>query len=191
MNRRDVLAGGGLALALAAVLAGQGGCLPSVFLNQTKQRTGNITFQFVNNTPYTAVFSYGTYDAWDNTPGAASLEQLRLAPNTSSSPTSVTCRRNAVVGTQDFLDRVLLIGTENFANFDPDAFSAVVQFSSAPTGSSAAGLPTAGTAQGQNRLLGVDYSCADQLVFKFFVDPDAPGGFRIDFDDILDKPANQ
>lgn len=185
------MAGGGLALVLAVLLAGQGGCIPSIFLNQTKQRTGNITIQFVNNTPYTAVFSYGTYDAWDNTPGLATLEQLRLAPNTSSTPTTVTCRRNAAVGTQDFVNRITLLGTDTFASFDPDAFSTVVQFSAAPTGSSAAGLPTAGTAVGQNRLLGVDYSCGDQLVFKFFVDPDATGGFRIDFDDILDKPANQ
>lgn len=191
MNRRDIVAGGGLALVLAAVLAGQSGCLTSVFLNQTKELTGDISFQFVNNTPYTAVFSYGTYNAWDHTPGPATLEQLRLDPYTSSTVTTVTCRRNAAVGTQEFLTRIVDVKADETDTFDADAFSAVVQFSAASSGSIAAGMPTAGTAEGQNRLLGVDYSCGDLLVFKFFVDADAPGGFRIDFEDILDVRANE
>lgn len=191
MNRRHILAGWGAVIALAAIVAVQMGCLTSVFLNLTKERTGDITFVFVNNTPYTAIFSFGTYDAWDHTPGEATLEQLRLSPNSSSTATTVTCRRNAAVGTQAFLTRVVDVQGDETSGFDADAFSANVIFSAATSGSSAAGLPTAGTAEGQERLLGVDFSCGDQLVFKFFEDPDAPGGFRIDFEVILDARANE
>jgi hypothetical protein len=70
--------------------------------------------------------------------------------------------------------------------FVPEAFDTVVHFSSAPAGSTGEGLPTQGTAEGIERLLGVDYSCEDQLVFTFVQDPDAPGGFRIDYQVIVD-----
>ncbi len=70
--------------------------------------------------------------------------------------------------------------------FDADAFDTVVHFSSAPSDSNAAALPTEGTALGREVLLGVDYSCADEIIFTFVQDPDAVGGFRIDFEVILD-----
>ena len=192
MNGRNALVAATLAAVMAGVFAGLGGCGTATLLNQTKERTGNVTMVFFNNTPYTASFSYGTWDEWDRSPGAVSLQQLRLAPNSSSSATSVTCRRNAAVATQAFYNRVIWTKTDqNTSNFDPEAFDVVIHFSAAPSGSDTQGLPTVGTAQGSEKLLGVDYSCADQLVFKFFQDPDAPGGFRVDFEDILDKPQGQ
>lgn len=188
MNRKNLVATGLSALTAAAMLAGLSGCVGTVLRNLTKQRTGDITMVFINNTSYTAAFSYGTWDAWDRTPGTPNLQQLRLAPNTASEPATVPCARNAAIGTQDFVDRVIATkADEALDDFDPDAFDTVVRFSSAPSDSGAAGLPTEGTALGIEKLLGVDYSCADQLVFTFVEDPDAPGGFRIDFEVILDK----
>jgi len=76
---------------------------------------------------------------------------------------------------------------EATTSFDADSFDTVVHFSAAASDSDAAALPTAGTALGVEKLLGVDYSCADLLVFTFTEDPDAEGGFRVDFEVILDQ----
>ena len=179
-----------VALAGAFVLVSFGGCLaPSFLLNQTAERTGNLTFDFVNNTRYRASFTFGVYDALDHTPGGVSFNQTRLEAGLSAISTGTQCARNAVVGTQEFLDRVLATDADETDDFDPDAFSAVVNFSSAPADSDIAALPDVGTANGIELLLGVDYSCDDRIVFTFEEDPDAPGGFRIDFLVIQDDPS--
>ncbi len=178
--------GGVVCVAGLAAMWGGGGCTAENYLNLTKERQGNVTFLFINNTGYNAAFSFGTYDAYDKTPGTANFEQLRLNAHTTSAAVSVPCFRNAAVGTEDFINRVLATDANDIDGFDPDAFDTVVRFSDAPAGSDASGLPTAGTANGIERLLGVDYSCADQLIFTFNEDPDAPGGFRIDFEVIAD-----
>ena len=45
----------------------------------------------------------------------------------------------------------------------------------------AAALATAGTAEGIEVRLGVDYACGDQLIFTFVEDAEANGGFRIEY----------
>ena len=191
MRRIDIAARGALAAAVG-LLAGLSGC-GEVWLNLTKERTGDATRQgtiavvFINNTPFRASFSYGLWDAWDKTPGQATLRQLRLEGNTSTAATTLSCQRNFAIGTQDFVDRVIETKGDQTTTFDPDAFGTVVNFSSAPAASDAAALPTEGTALGVEKLLGVDYSCADGLIFTFVQDPDAAGGFRIDFEVILDQ----
>ncbi len=191
MKRGNIVAGAGLVVA-AGLLGNLCGC-GDVWLNLTKERTGDasragtISVVFINNTPHRASFSFGVWDAWDKSPGPAALRQLRLEGSTSSAPASLSCQRNFAIGTQDFVDRVLETKADDTATFDPDAFGTVVNFSSAPTDSDAAALPTEGTALGVEKLLGVDYSCADRLIFTFVQDPDAAGGFRIDFEAILDE----
>ncbi|MCH8806298.1 MAG: hypothetical protein IH986_09450 [Planctomycetes bacterium] len=178
-----------LAIAGAFVLASFGGCLSPTFLaNQTAVRSGNLTFDFVNNTRFRASFSFGTFDALDRSPGNVGFEQMRLEAGLSASPTVAQCARNAVIGTQEFIDRVLATDSDQTDDFDADAFSTVVHFSSAPADSATAGLPDIGTATGLELLLGVDFSCDDRIVFTFEEDPDAPGGFRIDFVVIQDEP---
>lgn len=181
-----------ISLSLSAL---PGGCIPAfqtVLLNQTKERTGDITFVFQNATPYRAIFSYGTWDAWDRTPGAINLQQLRLDAYTTSDPATVPCARNAAVGTVGLIQRAVDTDADQaLADFDADAFDTVVRFSSAPEDSESAGLPTEGTAEGVEKLLGVEFSCLDQLIFTFVEDPDAPGGFRIDYTVILDVEKNQ
>jgi hypothetical protein len=179
-----------MALSMAGLLAGVAGC-GDLWQNLTTERTadrgGTIAVAFVNNTPYRASFSFGAWDAWDKSPGAVSLAQLRVEAGTATAPQSVPCRRNFAIGTQEFMDRVVVTRTdESTANFDPDVFVEGVNFSSAPTGSDAAALPTEGTARGVEKLLGVDFSCGDELVFTLVQDPDAEGGFRMDFELIVD-----
>lgn len=166
-----------------------GGCGSAVnYL--TEERAGNITFIFVNNTSVRASFSFGTFDSLDRPDGPASLQQLRLEAMNSSAPTSVTCRRNAVVGTQEFINRVIQTNGDEGANFDADAFDDVVHFSSAPQNSPLAAVATDGTAAGTDKLLGIDYTCGDTLIFTFNADPAAPGGFRIDLQVIQDVEDN-
>lgn len=179
----------GWALAALTGIVGMllSGC--DAFLNQTAERNGSITVAFVNNTPYRAAFSYGTYDPLDLSPqpGPTELQQLRLEAGTSSASVTVACRRTLAIGTQAYVDRAVANDADLAASFDADAFDAVVHFSSAPQDSDAAALPTAGTAAGVEKLVGVDFSCGDQLLFTFVQDPHAPGGFRTDFSVVVNR----
>lgn len=168
------------------------GCPGDLLSNLTEEVSGNISVQFINNTDTRAIFSFGGYDALDrNPPGPAQLLQLRVEALQSSTVQALTCRRNIAIGTDEFLNRVLDVNADAIANFDADAFSANVSFSSAPVDSTAAGLPTDGTARGSERRLGVDFSCGDLLLFTFNADATAPGGFRIDFAVVPDVEADQ
>lgn len=151
--------------------------------NQIEPRQGDIQFIFVNNTPFRAVFSYGTYDELDrDPPGPVALNQIRIEGNQTTAPVTVTCRRNAAIGTDAFIERCRNVQADRTVNnFDPDAFTPEVNFSSAGATGTAAGLPTEGTARGRMVKLGVDYGCRDRLFFIFEQDADAPGGFRIDY----------
>lgn len=190
VRRRLILCLGVGGLMTAALLAA-GGCPSGLAQYLVAERTGNISIQFVNNTPFRASFSYGTWDELDrNPPGTVTLLQLRLAANSSSTVSTAPCRRNMAVGTQPFVDRVLATKADETTNFDPDAFGTVVNFSSAAANSTAAALPTEGTAAGREVLIGRDYSCADRLIFTFVQDSAAPGGFRIDYEVIKDTTRN-
>ena len=191
MRRRAVAISGILALAAAGAFSVLNGCTGQIVLNLTKERTGNVSVIFINNTPYAAGFSYGTWDAWDRSPGAVELHQLSVDPHSSGEVGEATCRRNFSVATQRFVDRVLATKSDQTDTFIPEIFDTVVHFTRGLTGSDVAGLPTAGTAAGVELLRGIDYSCADEIIFTFVEDHDAPGGFRIDHEVILDAVANQ
>lgn len=180
------VAAAGLALALQS---GSGCTNTTLFQNLTAERQGNVTVQFVNNTRFRAAFTFGSFDSLDRlTPGIVELQQLRVEANTASTAVNLTCRRNIAIATREFVERVIETDTDdNTANFDREAFGEVVNFSDAPSDSEFASLPTAGTARGREVLLGVDFSCNDRLIFTFEADPNAPGGFRIDFVAILDE----
>lgn len=177
--------------ALGLLLAGQSSCT-NVFHYLTQQRSGNITVQFNNNTPFRAAFSFGTYDSLDrNPPGPVSLTQLRLEANSSSTPVTAPCRRDAAIGTAEYTQRVIDTGGDAGANFDLDAFNTVINFSSEPADGVGAALPTEGTAAGFVAHLGVHYKCGDLLIFTFEVDPNAPGGFRADLSVVPAQPSDQ
>lgn len=175
------------AAAAVALFGMVASCGPNFANYLTEERSGNIQFQFINNTSARASFSFGTYDKLDrNPPGIVTIQQLRLEAHTSSSPASILCRREASVGTADFVERVIVTNADATSTFDADAFDDVVHFSTSPSDSDTAASPTAGTALGTERRLGVDFTCGDRLIFTFQEDPDAPGGFRVDFSVIPD-----
>lgn len=177
---------GCIAIALAAAGA-LSGCRPEFFANQFQERSGNISYLFVNNTPFRASFTFGNYDPLDLPAGPVNFMQLRLEGFTSSAAIDLECRRIAAVGTPELVERIIRVMGDSQDNFDADALSATVNFSAAPSTSEAAALPTAGTARGLERRLGVEFTCADRLVFVFQEDPSAPGGFRIDYSVIPDE----
>ncbi len=173
--RRAVLTATAFVTALAIA-----GC--DLVYNMIEERSGNVTILIINNTPYRASFTIGSYDAWDrNPPGRVEFEQRRLEAHSTEPTFGLACKRNIAIGTQALVDRILDTDGDDRSGFDADAFDDVVHFSSAPVDSTAAALPTVGTAQGIEVLLGVDFACEDELIFTFEEDPDAPGGFRIDF----------
>jgi len=175
-------------VALSALLAG--GCTSDLLYNITEERTGNIEVVFINNTPYRASFTCGTFDSLDrNPPGQVALLQQRIEAFTTTAPNVLACRRNFAIATPELLNRIILTDADQGSGFDADVFDATVDFSSAPADSDSAAAPTppqGGTAAPREFLLGVDYSCADRLIITFQEDANAPGGFRIDYSVILD-----
>ncbi len=192
MTQRVIAISTVAAVALAGFVWALPGCNGTIVANQTKERTGNVSIAFVNTTSANAGFTYATWDQWDHSPGAINMKQLSVPAQTSTAVDSLPCARNAAVGTQDMVTRVLETKADVAADtFNPDLFDTVVRFTATTAGSDAGSLPTAGTAQGVGVLLGVDYSCEDEIVFTFVEDPDAPGGFRVDFEVILDVRQNE
>jgi hypothetical protein len=157
-------------------------CTADLVANNTEELAGNIAVSFINNTSSRASFSFGTWNSLDRiAPGPISLQQLRLEARETSAVATLPCRRNFAIGSQELIQRVIDTDGTTIAGFDAEAFVSVVNFSSAAVDSDAAALPTEGTAEPSSVLLGVDFKCGDQLFFTFEEDPDAPGGFRIDF----------
>lgn len=191
MNFRRRIAKRVVPVLLVAGLVFNSSCT-NVFHYLTQERTGNISVQFINNTPFRASFSFGTYDSLDrNPPGPVSLNQQRLEANSTSTSISAPCRRDAALGTQEYIQRVVDTGGDSGANFDLEAFNAEINFSSEPVNGPGAALPTEGTAAGVVAHLGVNYKCGDQLIFTFEVDPNSPGGFRADLTVVPVKPADE
>jgi hypothetical protein len=192
MSRKTVLISVVAAFGLAGAFAAASGCLQTTLLNLTKERTGNILMAFVNTTNADAGFTLGTWDAWDRTPGPINMQQTTVRAHSASAAATIGCARNAAIATQDLVDRVIATKTDvTDTTFNPDLFDSVVRFTLAASDSSGANLPTAGTAVGVELLLGVDYSCGDEIVFTLVEDPAAPGGFRVDHEVILDQIQNQ
>jgi hypothetical protein len=178
----------GLIIGSAGLIAGIGawalnGCTSSLLLNQTASLDGEVTIVVINDTPFRAAFTVGVFNDLEREPiGQVQFEQPRLEAGESLMPGAFPCTRDVAIGTDKLIRRILdTNGDQTQQNFDPDVFTAVVHFSDAPADSDLAALPTVGTAVGMVRRIGVDHSCGDQLIFTLRQDPDAPGGFRIDF----------
>ena len=167
--------------ALLPLAAGLSSCTPRFVQNQTAELTGNITVQIINNTPFRASFTFGTYNPLDRAPGPVDMQQLRLEARATSEILTLGCDRSAVIGTDEFIERAVAVNADETDDFDADAFSARVSFSSAPADSPAAALPISGTLAGVEALLGVHFGCEDRVIFTIEVDAAAPDGFRIDF----------
>lgn len=189
MQRKPSAIGTAVAICLCVLgalsLSGVPGCQTGtgLLINTVTDLDGNITVSFINETSARAAFSFGVYDPLDlEPPGPVLLNQTRVEAGTTTQQFTLQCRRALAIGTQRFVQRVLDTDTDKTTtNFDADAFDAVVHFSDAPADSALGSVATVGTAAGLEKLVGVDFGCGDLLIFIFREDPDAPGGFRMDF----------
>lgn len=173
----------GFVAGLAAVVVMlAGGCTNTFVLNQVEELSGDVSIIIINNTPYRASFTLGGYNAMLlDSPVAPELDQERLEAMTSTSAISLSCARNIAIGTAELVELVIETEGNLESDFDDDAFSEYVNFSAAPIDEEGAALPTEGTAEGIEVLLGVDYACGDQLIFTFEQDETASGGFSIGY----------
>lgn len=164
-------------LAWAALLSGAGSCTPTAYLNMTSLRRGTILLGFVNNTPFRANFTFGSYDPTDQATVPV-FSQIRIEGNTSAAQQTQACRRTFSLGGAE-LER--LIRFQKLQVNDAPVLHEDVFFSSAPAADPLAAAPTEGTAQQRVLLDGVDFTCSGLLMFVFVQDAGAPGGFRIDY----------
>jgi hypothetical protein len=161
-------------------------------LGQPSPRT--ILVGFINDTPFRAIFTFGSYAPLDNETVPTNFGQLRLEGNTASAQIAQPCNKAFSVGGAELIrlieeNRNLPV-IDNILN-DEEALVTGVNFSGAALGDPLEAFPTEGTAEGAVRLAGIDFTCertdirqpigTGLLIFTFVQDAMAPGGFRIDY----------
>ncbi len=172
-------------------------CTPAAFFNNTTSLGGdvpggrsNINVQFINKTPFRAIFTFGTYDPQNPDFQPQFLQFFvdadpsnRLEGNSTSQVITFTCGRALSVGGDrliTIIDEKELGGAANQAALQPG-----IAFSDKPLDDPDADQPTAGRAIGIVTLQGAEYQCDSLLVYTFEVDSTVPGGFQIGLDVIL------
>lgn len=151
-----------------------------------------LQIAFINNTPFRAIFSFGSYNPLDQETIPSSSRQIRVEGNTASPQINQPCLQAFSVGGDELIRLIRENEPDPAVNVtDPRALVNGVNFSGAPLGDPLAAEPTEGTALGSVVFSGVDFDCqrtdirdpggARLLLFTFEQDATAPGGFRIDF----------
>ena len=171
------------------------GCSAETFLNQTASRgwdtagsTSIVRVIFINNTPYRAIFTYGTYNNTDPT-DVPFVDQFvghaggtTLEANATADVVSLSCDRVFSIGDTGLLRLI----DENLevedTNLDEEALIQGVAFSRAELGQENAGVATEGFAPEVRALLGVDFPCGSILVIRFEVADVGEAPFRADFE---------
>lgn len=160
---------------------------------------GRVQVVFINNTPYQAVFTFGTYSPADQTfppefgQFVLDASGTTLLAGASSDVVPLACARVLSLGSPDLL--ASLRETEPATPLDEGALVAGVEFferdSTGTTAKAAAGsLPTitqnaeasVGGAAPFEARLGVDFPCGSLLIVRFELDDAASTQFRIDFE---------
>ena len=171
-----------------ALLAAMSSCTATALLNLTAP-TGifvgpngqvvprNLRVSFINNTPFRAVCTFGTYDPLDKNTSPTNFGQLRLESGATSPVQNQPCRKVLSVGGEEL---IRLIQVRNLTVNDEHALVDGTNFSGAPLGDPLEAAATEGTAVGRVDRAGVDYDCESVIVYSFEQDAAAPGGFRID-----------
>lgn len=159
----------------AASMPGLFGCTNEGWLNITAVRGGSVSLEFVNDTTFRAFTHYVGFDPLDV--DSNDFGQV-IVDGGQSASLLVPCYRRFDVGT----NTVKTMAEE----YDPDDVGAFpvsgnVGFSSVAGGQDGELDATEGTAEGVSVLLGVDYACGDAVIFTFVQNPDAPGGFSVNF----------
>ena len=179
--------------ALIALLCVMGGCDVDNLLNRTASFGGDTAGQrsqfgcvLINNTPYRALLTLGTYDDLDSKSAPQyfqygnELGARVLAAGASSGPFALNCARVFAVGTPELVGRVRdLVSAEEL---DPDALIQGVYFTTGDLGTEEGALPTEGVAAPFEARLGVDFACNSSVIIRLEIDDLGPNPYRIDFE---------
>lgn len=209
---------------LLLVLAAGGGCGSTMnpidfWFNNTETLGGTVPGQrsyiqiaFVNNTPYRAIFTFGTYDPLNTDQEgplafAISFEQFyidanpnyRLERNSTSQTYGFWCGRAIGVGDAalvDIIEKYEFENTTSGAPIYPEALRPLVDektgknkagiiFSDQPLDAEDAGTHITAWASGVVTLQGADYPCEALVTYTFDLDDTQPGGVRVTTEVIL------
>ncbi len=173
---------------LVALVASMSSCTATSLLNITAPTSTflppsgipsprALRLTFINNTPFRAIFTFGSYDPLDKNTSPTGFGQLRLESGATSPLQTQPCRKSFSVGGEEL---IRLIDDRNLTVNDPRALIDGVNFSAAPLGDPLEAEPTEGTALGRIDRAGVDFNCESVLIYTFEQDATSPGGFRID-----------
>ncbi len=185
----------------AAALLGLAGC-GKLFLNRTASLgggtaggRGTVRVLLINNTPYRAVFTYGSYDQ-TNEYHQPDFAQYRLhdsvrnlngdsqsSLNLGEPESLVTCARVFSIGGPDLLR--LINENRPDAAIHEEAMIQGVEFFQVggADGTDPEAEPVSmGSAPPFEALLGVDFPCGALLIVRFEFDDLGPSPFRVDFE---------
>ena len=183
MNRKRLVAA-----VLGLVVCG--GCSADAWLHATASLggdtaggRGNTQVIFINNTPYRAIFTFGTYDELDQntapqlTQFSSSATTQNLEGNTQTDPITVQCARVYSIGGTGLIARVL--ANLDASTYDETALVDGVNFSSAAVGDDLADDATEGKAAANNAFIGADFDCGSLLIYRFEVNDAGPEPFIV------------
>jgi len=187
-------------LAIACVATACASCTEDVYLNLTSPlgdgdqvgSRSDFSATFVNNTPYRAIFTVAAFNHFNQQAVPNDVQQFAdgqddtavLEGNTAAGPFTFQCNRALSIGGIQMLER-LVDSAVDPSQLNQDALMTGVGFSAAALGDPLATLPTEGTADPLDIWQGSAFQCESLIVVTFEQDPNAPGGFRIDYDVIL------
>jgi hypothetical protein len=192
-----------IVLTLVAMLGVEGSCTTNALQNLSsptsdfslpngRPQPRTLSVGFINNTPFRAIFTFGSYDQLDDTTIPTNFGQLRLEGNTSSAVIPQPCKKTFSVGGDELIRLINKNKNSPTINItDPQALVNGVNFSGAPLGDPLEAEPTEGKSVGSVKEAGIDYACTRSsiqqltgkglVLFTFVQDAAAPGGFRTDF----------
>ncbi len=149
---------------------------------------GEVQIVFINNTPFRAVFTFGTYDQTDQSSEpdfhqfAYDPDGLILEGDSTSPVGAIECARVFSIGGP----RLLALIADNLpdAPVAEEALIEGVDFFSVSDGSSGAtSTPVGqGAAPPFEALIGVDFPCETLIIIRFEIDDLGPAPFRVDFE---------
>lgn len=179
---------------VVALAMGVAACTPTAFINNFSSLGGDtpggrdsIRIAFMNDTPFRAIFTFGTYDPLNQgfTPRFNQFttnadRTRRLEGNSQSQDFTFVCGRMVSIGGKQLIDRIVEGQLDRDEAVDQNALKPGIAFSDKPLDDPQAGEATAGTDEGIETLQGVEYECGSLLVYTLVQDAAQPDGFRVD-----------
>lgn len=209
----SVIMGMGLLMSLMSA-----GCADFYFNNtsslggDTPGLRGDVEVAFVNNTPYRALFTYGTYDPLNLDQNQffafpVQFEQFslddnaryRLERNSTSNTFTFACGRAMALGTETLAEliedndiRETTSGAPVYTQFlrpvvgsDGEQDIAGIAFTDRALDDPDAGASIVAWAEPVVTLQGAEYQCESRIIYTFEQDDTQPGGIRVDIEVIL------